>query len=176
MDTPSDNSPNWDVIKTEYVCGNDSTEKLAEKYGLTWGSVQSRCHRGGWAEERRKMKERAKAEADHELMTSMAHEIASTNILDLSIANGLKRQIKMHLDKAAMAEATLEPHVLRTLGAAADHAQKVAQIAVGKATTISESNIAVQTQAPNYDELPTEDLLALRSARAIIDKLQGIPS
>lgn len=183
MEETSPTSPNWDVIKTEYVCSTSVTlAQLAEKYGVTEPSILNRAHKGKWTTERREIMARARAEANSETVRNMAAQISQSAVLDISIANGLKRQIMRHIKLADDAIAKdehakpMEPNVIRQLSAAADHVQKIGKLAVGDATSITETNTAVQVETPDYEGLPTEEIEALLRAREIMDKLQGVPS
>ena len=44
---------NWQKIKAEYVAGNISQRKLAQKHNVPISTLQARAHRGNWNEERK---------------------------------------------------------------------------------------------------------------------------
>ena len=44
---------NWQKIKAEYVAGNISQRKLAQKHHVPVSTLQARAHRGNWNEERK---------------------------------------------------------------------------------------------------------------------------
>lgn len=44
---------NWQKIKAEYIAGNISQRKLAQKYHVPCSTLQARAHRGKWNEERK---------------------------------------------------------------------------------------------------------------------------
>jgi hypothetical protein len=44
---------NWQKIKAEYVAGNISQRKLAQKHHVPVSTLQARAHRGGWNAERK---------------------------------------------------------------------------------------------------------------------------
>lgn len=59
------NSPNWDDIKTEYLLGGISQQKLADKHGISRSTLQKRLEREGWREQREEIaKKNAKKLAD----------------------------------------------------------------------------------------------------------------
>lgn len=44
----------WNAIKTEYVTGNISTQRLAEKYGISVNTLRKRSTKESWSKERQK--------------------------------------------------------------------------------------------------------------------------
>lgn len=51
------NAPNWKKIKAEYIKGGISQQKLADKYGIPYGTLHRRVLLEGWSEKRRACKE-----------------------------------------------------------------------------------------------------------------------
>ena len=49
----------WAKIKGEYVTGDISLVKIAEKYGVSISSVQKRSKKDGWSDEKRKQHKKA---------------------------------------------------------------------------------------------------------------------
>lgn len=43
---------NWHKIRAEYVAGNISQRKLAQKYNIPFSTLQNRAKRGKWGEEK----------------------------------------------------------------------------------------------------------------------------
>lgn len=44
---------NWQKIKAEYIAGDISQRKLAQKYHVPCSTLQARAHRGRWNDERK---------------------------------------------------------------------------------------------------------------------------
>jgi len=162
--------PNWDVIKTEYVCGSDSLRVLGEKYNIPLTTMMNRCHRGDWAEERRHMKGLAQKAAQADLVASMAEEIRQSDLLDLSNARRIKAAVSRMIDEYEQGQQKLTAADLSVLSNAAERAQRIAKLATGAATTISESNIEVRTQAVALKELSDEELDALEKAAEVMER------
>ena len=58
----------WLAIKTEYINGGISYRKLAEKYGVTFGTLRSRADKEKWVEQRE--------EQQHKISTKSAQKTA----------------------------------------------------------------------------------------------------
>lgn len=72
----------WDKLKREYVTGQISYRKLAEKYGVPFGTLKHNAKVGNWCEERTRYRDRvntksiAKAEAKATDYKSMLYDLA----------------------------------------------------------------------------------------------------
>lgn len=49
---------NWEKIKTEYITGDISQKKIAKKYGVPFGTLQSRAQSQHWFDARKKHQEK----------------------------------------------------------------------------------------------------------------------
>lgn len=65
---------NWDLIKTEYVTGEDSQKKLAEKYGVSM--TEFRGYAKTWYKERLKYREKATKKAINKACDREANRLA----------------------------------------------------------------------------------------------------
>ena len=172
-----DTSPNWDVIKTDYITGGGSLRDLALKYGVHPDALMSKSNRGGWAAERTQIASMASEVATNTLVRSMAEQITESNMLDLRIAAGVKRLIYRHIQKAELTvdeqgeQILIDPGVLDRLISAADKAQKISQLALGAATAINEQNLAVKDLREEIAHLDVMQLKALKAKQMEIRAL-----
>lgn len=82
---------NWHKIRGEYIAGGISQRKLAEKYGISFSTIQKKCQREKWAEAR----EAAKLKVAENVVQKTA-EAAADNA---AIAASIKRKGLLILDK-----------------------------------------------------------------------------
>lgn len=80
---------NWEKIKTEYITTKISTRKLAEKYKVALATVQNKCKKEKWVEERnkhnRKVISKAVQKTENSKAFSLAQEMAAANKLSNAI-------------------------------------------------------------------------------------------
>lgn len=62
------NSPDWEAIKTEYLLGGISQQKLADKYGIPRSTLQLHIKKGNWNE----LRDNAAAQAEEKLALEIA--------------------------------------------------------------------------------------------------------
>ena len=86
----SKNGVNWHKIRAEYI-GGASQRSLAEKYGIPFTTVQKRCQREKWSEDRQNAKIKIT-----ENVVNKTSELAADNA---TIAAGIKRKALMILDR-----------------------------------------------------------------------------
>lgn len=82
---------NWHKIRGEYIAGGVSQRKLAEKYGVSFSTIQKKCQREKWTEAR----EAAKIKVAENVVQKTA-EAAADNA---AIAASIKRKGLLILDK-----------------------------------------------------------------------------
>ncbi len=75
---------NWHKIRAEYIGGGISQRKLADKYGVSWRTLQERAKREGWSEAR----ETACAKA----VSTSCQRVADTAADNATLAANIKRQ------------------------------------------------------------------------------------
>ena len=83
---------NWEKIKTEYITGDISQRKLAEKYGVPRGTLQAHANREKWSEQRKKSKARVVKTAVKKAEAKQAKVAAK----ELTLLD----KIEKHLDRA----------------------------------------------------------------------------
>lgn len=81
---------NWHKIRAEYI-GGASQRSLAEKYGVPFSTVQKRCQREKWSEDRQNAKIKIA-----ENVVNKTSDLAADNA---TIAAGIKRKALMILDR-----------------------------------------------------------------------------
>lgn len=83
---------NWEQIKTEYVTGDISYRKLAEKYGVSRATLQLRAKREEWFNQREKLRAKVMAKA---IQKSEAKQVRVA-CKELTLLD----KIEKHLDRA----------------------------------------------------------------------------
>ncbi len=164
-------APNWQLIRTEYVCGNDSIAALARKYRVNVATLESRAARDKWASERKRLQSNAQAIAEAEIIKDMAGEIRRCNVLDLSIAMMAKRQIRRHLEAGEAPKPALDEVRIGRLMTAASDAQRIAAIAIGKHLPTGESNAQVRTTLDDLENATDDELDRIEAAASLMDEL-----
>ena len=92
---------NWVKIRAEYAAGGTTLQKLADKYGLSFSTVQQRSQREGW----RKDREAAKIKVVENVVAKAAEKAAD----NATLAADIKRKGLMLINRlfdAYAAEAT----------------------------------------------------------------------
>lgn len=82
----------WEKIKTEYITGNISYRKLAEKYKIALTTLTSRAKKEKWYDEKLKSKDRIVRKAVQKAENRQANVYAK----ELTLLN----KLESHLDKA----------------------------------------------------------------------------
>lgn len=81
---------NWHKVRAEYINGA-SQRALAEKYGVSRASVERRCRKEKWSEERKK----ARAKVQEKVIQITAEKVAD----NATIAADLKKSLLMRLKR-----------------------------------------------------------------------------
>lgn len=82
----------WEKIKTEYITGDISQDKLAKKYGVSRNILQTRAQKEKWTDERAKHRENVVKKA----VQKAENRQASVYAKELTLLGKLEK----HLDKA----------------------------------------------------------------------------
>ena len=69
--------PDWITIKTEYLTTSISYRKLAEKYCVSFNTLQHRARKEGWAKEREKTQKRITTKTIEKATRKRAAKLAS---------------------------------------------------------------------------------------------------
>lgn len=64
----------WEKIKTEYITGDISLRKLADKYGINQARLLSRANREKWADEKKQIAIKVKTKIQEEIVNAQAKE------------------------------------------------------------------------------------------------------
>ena len=65
----------WNKIKAEYLQGGTSYRKLAEKYSVSFSTLEKRARSESWAEQRKDVSEEAAAKARQKIVSQRAKDI-----------------------------------------------------------------------------------------------------
>lgn len=68
--------PNWQKIKTEYITGDISQKKLADKHGVPFRTLQDRCRAEGWVAARKEHRAETVAKALEKISDTQAEQMA----------------------------------------------------------------------------------------------------
>lgn len=85
---------NWKKIKAEYIRGGTSYQKLSEKYGVPFGTVQRVAREQQW----RTLRQKSEEKAVEKIVDSIAKENASKALKIYDIADKLLEKIAFTLD------------------------------------------------------------------------------
>lgn len=81
---------NWRKIKAEYVAGGISQRKLAEKYGIAWGTLRKRANEGKWNAKRKS----AEKKAEQRVEQKTAEEVADNAVMLQRIKSKLLKKLE----------------------------------------------------------------------------------
>lgn len=81
----------WRKIEAEYVGGELSMRKLAEKHGVPFGTLNDRAARGKWGQKRREAHRKAVEKAEQKTAEAFAD--------NATLAAGIKRKLLERLNK-----------------------------------------------------------------------------
>ena len=78
---------NWRKVKAEYIAGGISQRKLAEKYGIPWGTVRTKANEEKWTDARKRAEKKALQKAEQKTVETVVDnavklERIKTKILD----------------------------------------------------------------------------------------------
>lgn len=63
---------NWRKVKAEYIAGGISQRKLAEKYGIPWGTVRTKANEEKWTDARKRAEKKALQKAEQKIVEAVA--------------------------------------------------------------------------------------------------------
>lgn len=75
-DVPKNNSPNWKKIKAEYIRGGISQQKLADKYGVPYGTLHRRVMQEGWSAKRKECESKIDQKLTEKIADAQATKMA----------------------------------------------------------------------------------------------------
>lgn len=81
----------WNAIKAEYIGGNISQRKLAEKYGVPYNTLKEHSIKGGWVEGRNKTHSKVIAKAQQRTADAAAN--------NATLAADIKKRLLLRLQR-----------------------------------------------------------------------------
>lgn len=90
----------WDKIKAEYISGGTSYRKLAEKYNVSFNTIQGIAKREKWVE----LRNQAKDKSTTKMVNSIAKDIAENAVKINTVADKLLDKIVTLLDNLEVAD------------------------------------------------------------------------
>lgn len=86
---------NWRKIKAEYIAGGISQRKLAEKYGIAWGTLRKRANLEKWNTKRKN----AEKKAEQKVEQKTAEIVADNATLCEQIKTKLLQKLAVLVDQ-----------------------------------------------------------------------------
>lgn len=83
---------NWEKIKTEYITGDISQRKLAEKYGVPYSTLRDRARKDTWFKQRKKSRQKVVSKSVQKVEAKQV-QVATKELTLLD-------KIEKHLDRA----------------------------------------------------------------------------
>jgi uncharacterized protein YjcR len=84
----------WKRIKAEYIAGGTSYRKLAEKYGVPFGTLRRVAEREGWTQKRAQVAQKA----DTKMIETISDDAAEKAVNIISVADKLLGKISELMD------------------------------------------------------------------------------
>lgn len=145
--------PDWVKIRNEYVSGNISYRKLAEKYNISFATLRSCAERENWTEQRKIQQ--------HKISTKSAQKIE--NEIVLSETERIKRIINVTdllLEKIELAASHIKDNKnskdIKQLTSALKDIRDI-QIVKDKDKETESPNISINIMAASPDDMEEED-------------------
>lgn len=111
----------WSKIKREYIKGGTSYRNLAEKYGVSFSSLQKVAAKENWAELRKKKEE----ETEIKIIESLSDKEADRAKRLLSVTDKLLDRIEGLVEEFTAAEVALDRTTLKQITGALLDIQKI---------------------------------------------------
>ncbi|MBO6267925.1 MAG: hypothetical protein J6N19_02125 [Clostridium sp.] len=83
---------NWEKIKTEYITGDISQRKLAEKYGVPYSTLRDRARKDTWFKQRKKSRQK--------VVSKSVQKVEAKQVRVATKELTLLDKIERHLDRA----------------------------------------------------------------------------
>jgi hypothetical protein len=83
----------WRKVKAEYIAGGISQRKLAEKYGIPWGTLRKRANVEKWGARRRAIETKALQKAEQKTAEKTAEIVADNAVLCENIKTTLLQKM-----------------------------------------------------------------------------------
>lgn len=143
----------WNKLKREYIQGNTSYRKLAEKYSVSLTVLKTRAAKERWVE----LKDQARAKADTKIVESEADNQAKRMSRLLSVTDRLLDAVEKAVDEFNAEELLLDKSALKSLSGAIKDIKDIQGIKSAIDIREQEARIAnLQKQAQAEDNKPNE--------------------
>lgn len=86
-------APNWKKIKAEYLRGGISQQKLADKYGVTRGSLQYRMRIENWQKQRDEVSAKTNQKLINKIADSETDLLSELSVMQAQAARGLYKKL-----------------------------------------------------------------------------------
>lgn len=104
----------WKRIKAEYIAGGTSYRKLAEKYGVPFGTLRRVAEREKWTQKRTQVAQKA----DTKIIETVSDDVADKAVNIVDVANKLLGKISDLMDAMPLDYTTLTTQALKHLTSA----------------------------------------------------------
>ena len=94
----------WLAIKTEYINGGISYRKLAEKYGVTFGTLRSRADKEKWVEQREEQQHKISTKSAQKTAEKISDVLSDAAADEVSIKSRIRLKIYREIENRLNAE------------------------------------------------------------------------
>ena len=143
----------WKKIKIEYIQGNTSYRKLAEKYDVPFGTLRKVAAKEGW----RELRDKTRQKADTKIVETEANKQAERMSRLLSVTDKLLEAVEKAVEGFIVEELMLDKSALKSLSGAIKDIKEIQGIKSAIDIREQEARIAnLQKQAQAEDNKPDE--------------------
>ena len=143
----------WNKLKREYIQGNTSYRKLAEKYSVSLTVLKTRAAKERWVD----LKAQARAKADTKIVEAEANNQAERMSRLLSVTDKLLDVVEKAVNEFNTEELVLDKSTLKSLSGAIKDIKEIQGIKSAIDIREQEARIAnLQKQAQAEDNKPNE--------------------